>query len=107
MFSVNFVNFENMKIRGFKLRKNRRYNYTPRYIETKDMGSPFDMGSKIRKYRDTSNSTDLSQNWKDLRQSSRNRNNREVSSRLLVIILVLVVLVMMFFEFDFSMFFRS
>ena len=42
-----------MKIRLFKLPKNKRFNYTPRYYEGKEEGNPFEMGSRIRKDRET------------------------------------------------------
>ena len=33
----------------FKLRKNKRYNYTPRYFNGKDIGNPYDFDSKFAK----------------------------------------------------------
>ena len=38
-----------MKISLFKLKKNRRFNYTPRYYDGKELGNPYDFDSKFSK----------------------------------------------------------
>ena len=48
-----------MKVSIFKLKKNRRFNYTPRYFKGKDQGNLYDFDSKFPKYRDTYNKNDL------------------------------------------------
>ena len=50
-----------MKISLFKLKKNRRFNYTPRYYDGKELGNPYDFDSKFSKYRDTYNQNDNDQ----------------------------------------------
>ena len=42
-----------MKIKLFQLQKNKRFNYTPRYYEGKEQGNAFEMGSRIRRDRET------------------------------------------------------
>lgn len=93
-----------MKIKGFKLKKNKRFNYTPRYLESKDVGNPYDFDSKIKRYRETNNAGDFGSNWRDARESSRNRKNRGISLRLLIIILALVLIAFYFLDFDLSIF---
>ena len=93
-----------MKINVFKSRKNRRYNYTPRYYNGKDVGNPYDLSSKFEKYRDTTNGADIGAQWKEARNASRNRGNREINTRLIIIIAVLVLLTLYFFDFDLSYF---
>ncbi len=93
-----------MKINVFKSRKNRRYNYTPRYYDGKDVGNPYDLSSKFEKYRDTTNSVDIGAQWKEARSASRNRGNREINKRLIIIIVILVLLTLFFFDFDLSYF---
>jgi type VI protein secretion system component VasF len=93
-----------LKIKGFKLNKNKRFNYTPRYYEGKDVGNIYSFDSKFTKYRETTNSGDIGAQWKEARNASRNRGNREINTRLLIIIAVLVFLVLWFFDFDISFF---
>jgi hypothetical protein len=88
----------------FKLRKNRRYNYTPRYYKGKEGGNMYEFNSKFSKYRDTYNSNDLGQQWKELRMQMRTSKNRSLSLRLLSIILVLVFLALYILDFDLSLF---
>ena len=48
----------------FKLRKNRRYNYTPRYFDGKEVNNVYDFDSKFSKYRETYNRNDFDNNGK-------------------------------------------
>jgi len=93
-----------MKISLLKLRKNRRYNYTPRYYKGKEAGNPFDFDSKFSKYRDTFNKNDFGQQWQEARIKMRSRSNRGASSRLVIIILILVLIFLYVIDFDLSIF---
>ena len=93
-----------LKSNLFKLRKNRRYNYTPRHYNGKDQGNIYDFDSKFSKYRDTYNSNDFGQQWSEMRTQMRTRKNRSVSLRLLLIILALVFVCLYILDFDLSIF---
>jgi hypothetical protein len=93
-----------LKSNLFKLRKNRRYNYTPRYYKGKDQGNIYDFDSKFSKYRDTYNNNDFGQQWSEMRTQMRTRKNRSVSLRLLLIILSLVFVCLYILDFDLSIF---
>ena len=93
-----------MKISLLKLRKNRRYNYTPRYYNGKEAGNPYDFDSKFSKYRDTYNQNDFGQQWQEARMKMRTRSNRGVSSRLVIIIFVLILIFLYVIDFDLSRF---
>lgn len=93
-----------MKLSVFKLRKNRRFNYTPRYYEGKDTGNIYDFDSKFTKYRETANAIDFGSHWRAAREASRNRGNRGISKRLLIIIALLLLLFFYFIDFDLSIF---
>ena len=93
-----------MKISLFKLKKNRRYNYTPRYYDGKDGVNPYDFDSKFSKYRDTFNQNDFGRQWQDARLKMRTRSNQEISSRLVIIILILVLAFLFVIDFDLSLF---
>ena len=93
-----------MKISLFKLKKNRRYNYTPRYYDGKEGVNPYDFDSKFSKYRDTFNQNDFGRQWQDARLKMRTRSNQEISSRLVIIILILVLAFLFVLDFDLSLF---
>lgn len=93
-----------LKSNLFKLRKNRRYNYTPRYYKGKDDGNLYDFDSKFSKYRETYNQNDFGQQWKEARMQMRTRKNRAISLRLLLIILILVLAALYILDFDLSLF---
>jgi len=95
-----------LKSNLFKLRKNRRYNYTPRYYKGKDKGNLYEFDSKFSKYRDTYNNNDFGQQWKEARMQMRTRKNRSISLRLLLIILSLVMICLYILDFDLSIFMR-
>ncbi len=93
-----------LKSNLFKLRKNRRYNYTPRYYKGKEDGNMYEFDSKFSKYRDIYNTNDMGQQWKEARMQMRTRKNKSLSLRLLSIILVLFFLAFYILDFDLSLF---
>jgi len=93
-----------LKSNLFKLRKNRRYNYTPRYYQGKEEGNLYEFDSKFLKYRDTYNRNDFGQQWKETRMQMRTRKNRSVSLRLLLIIFALLFLSLYILDFDLTLF---
>tara|TARA_B100001175_G_scaffold290300_1_gene274657 strand:- start:568 stop:855 length:288 start_codon:yes stop_codon:yes gene_type:complete len=93
-----------MKISLFKLKKNRRYNYTPRYYSGKEDRNLYDFDSKFSKYRDTYNQNDFGQQWQDDRLKMRNHGNRGISIRLFIIILILVLAFLYVIDFDLFLF---
>ena len=88
----------------FKLKKNRRYNYTPRYYKGKEEGNLYEFDSKFAKYRNTYNSNDFGHQWKEARFQMRTRKNRSITLRLLLIILFLVFVCLYILDFDISIF---
>ena len=93
-----------LKSNLFKLRKNRRYNYTPRYYQGKEEGNLYEFDSKFSKYRDTYNRNDFGQQWKETRMQMRTRKNRSISLRLLLIIFALLFLSLYILDFDLTLF---
>ncbi len=88
----------------FKLRKNRRYNYTPRHFKGKDKGNIYEFESKFLKYRNIHNSNDFGHQWNEARIQMRTRKNHTISLRLLIIILALVLTCLYILDFDLSIF---
>ena len=91
----------------FRLRKNRRYNYTPRYFDGKEVNNVYDFDSKFSKYRETFNRNDFGQQWKSKRVEMRVHSNRQLSTRLIIIISLLIFLVLYILDFDLSIFIES
>lgn len=98
-FRFNFV-----RLSFSKQRKNRRFNYTPRYYKGKQSANPYAFGSTFEQYRDTPNANDFGAHWREARDLSRNRNNRTISPRLLLIIAVLILMALYVLDFDLSIF---
>ena len=93
-----------LKSNLLKLRKNRRYNYTPRYFKGKDKGNIYEFDNKFSKYRDTHNNNDFGYQWNEARVQMRTRKNHSISLRLLMIILILVLTCLYILDFDLSIF---
>lgn len=88
-----------------RTRKNKKFNYTPRYYEKEGEGSPFKIEYKFDKYRKTVGETNGLKNkfksaWQDIRESS----NRNVNIRVLIIIALLVLIFLYIIDFDLSIF---
>ena len=62
-----------LKSNLFKLNKNRRYNYTPRYYRGKEEGNLYEFDSRFSKYRNTFNSNDFGNQWQDARVQMRTK----------------------------------
>lgn len=93
-----------LKFHKFKLPKNTRYNYTPRYYKGKDIGNIYDFGSKFEKYRDTPNNVDFGAQWAEDRAASRTRGNREINRTVIYIALILLFIFLWIIDFDLSIF---
>lgn len=93
-----------MRINFYKLRKNTRYNYTPRYYKGKDSGNIYEFDSKFQKYKDATNSIDFGSQWAEARTSSRTHGNRKINKRVVYIIIILLFICLWILDFDLSIF---
>ena len=99
-----------MKINFFKLKRNQRYNYTPRYYKGKDeVNDPsgiyrFNFDSRFSKYRQSYNNNDFCQRWGEERKKMRVFSNRYFSIRLVVIIVLLTLIFLYIIDFDLEIF---
>ena len=91
----------------FKKKKNRRFNYTPRYYLGKSEGNIYDFDSKFYRYRETFNANDYREKWDIERLKMRTRKNRNISIRLLLIILLLTFISFYILDFDISIFYTK
>ena len=99
------INCFKLKVNLFKLNKNKRFNYNPRYIKDKSLENIYDFESVYEKQRKYRSSHDLSYLWKEDRYAYRTRSNSVFSKTLLIIILCLVFLFLFIIDFDLSIFY--
>lgn len=92
------------KIKTFKLRKNSRYNYTPRYYNGKNEDNIYDFDSRFAKFKNTPNQINFGSHWAKAREESRNRGNRSLNKRVILIAAFLIFLFLWFIDFDLSIF---
>ena len=91
-----------------KLRKNRKYNYTPRYYDDKGEGSPFKMQPKLDKYRTTINAPrGLKGKFSNAMADIRSAGDRNLKLRMLIIIVILILLFLYIIDFDLSIFYSK
>ena len=92
----------------FKLRKNKRYSYTPRYYKNDGEGSPFEMKHKFDEYRSTvGGNKNVIQKFKSAWGEYVNDSDKQVNRRILYIVLILVFLFLWFMDFNLSALFNS
>ena len=86
----------------FKLRKNKKFNYEPRFY--KGDSSPFEIKHKFDDQRVTIQKTNLKGKFKNALNDVKN-SDRQTNRRIGIILLILVFVVLWFIDFDLSIFF--
>ena len=90
-----------------KLRKNKKFNYTPRHYDDNGEGSPYQMKHKFDSYRKTVDSSGglkgkFVRAWDDFQGNP----DKQVNRRVLIIVAVLVLVFLFIIDFDLSIFFK-
>ncbi len=88
----------------FKLRKNKRYNYTPRYYKGKEGINFYDLDSKFNTYSEAYNKNDFGHSWNEARMKMRTKSNRSITPTLIIIILFLLFCFLYVIDFDIKIF---
>ncbi|MCK5400848.1 MAG: riboflavin synthase subunit beta [Flavobacteriaceae bacterium] len=92
----------------FKLRKNKRFNYTPRHFDDKGEGNPFEIKHKFDDYRKTVGSNSgIKSKFKNAFNELKESPDREVNIRILIIIAILLLIFLFIIDFDLSIFFSK
>ena len=91
-----------------KTRKNKKFDYEPRYFKHDGEGSPYQIRHRFDEHRSTVGDTSGLKNkvksaLADLRRSS----DRNTSRRLVIIVAVLVFLFLLLIDFDLSIFYQG
>lgn len=90
----------------FKLRKNKKFNYTPRFYKGNEDGkSPFEIKHKFDDYRKTIGPNGLKSKFTNVIEDLKDKPDRLANRRILIIIIIFLVLFLFIIEFDLSIFF--
>ena len=91
-----------------KTRKNKKFNYTPRYFDDKGEGNPFEIKHKFDEYRKTVGSNKgLKTKFNDALDDLKNNPDSRVNRRVLIIVIVLILIFLFIIDFDLSIFFSK
>ncbi|SDL42072.1 riboflavin synthase subunit beta [Kriegella aquimaris] len=89
-----------------KLRKNKSFNYSPRYYDDKGEGSPYKLEHRFDKFRSTAHTTrGLKNKINNAVDDMKVVGDRNLKIRMLVIIAVLVLIFLYIIDFELSIFF--
>ncbi len=92
----------------FKLRKNKKFSYTPRHFHDKGEGNPFQIKHKFDDYRKTIGpNTGLKTKFKNAFADFKDSQDQGTTKRILIIIVVLVLVFLYIIDFDLSIFFSN
>ena len=90
----------------FKLKKNKRFSYTPRFY--KGEGSPYEIKHKFDEHRTTVGpSKGLKGKFNDAIDDYKHNHDDNANRRVLIIIGVLLILFLILIEFDLTIFFSG
>jgi len=89
-----------------RLRRNKKFEYAPRYFDDKGKGSPFKIEPKLDKYRTTLNAPrGLKGKVGNALADARRKGDRNLKIRMGIILSILVLIVLYILDFDLSIFF--
>ena len=89
-----------------KTRKNKKYDYTPRYY--KGEGSPYELKHKFDEFRTTVGSNKgLKTKFNNALDDYKNNPDQLANKRVLIIIGVLILIFLFIIDFDLSIFFSK
>ncbi|GAA4813479.1 riboflavin synthase subunit beta [Litoribaculum gwangyangense] len=90
-----------------KLRKNKKFNYTPRYFDDKGEGNPFEIKHKFDEFRKTvGGNKGLKTKFNEAIEDYKNPDEA-ANRRILIILAVLVLIFLFIIDFDLTIFFSK
>lgn len=89
-----------------RLRRNKKFEYSPRYFDDKGKGSPFKIEPKFDKFRSTVDAPrGLKGKFGNAMADARRKGDRNLKIRMAIILAVLALIVLYILDFDLSIFF--
>ncbi|SHI98480.1 hypothetical protein SAMN04488096_106206 [Mesonia phycicola] len=91
-----------------KTRKNKQFNYNPRYFDDKGEGNPYKIESKFDKYRKTvGDSQGFVSRFKNAFAELKDKSDRDSNRRIIYIVAILILVFLFIIDFDLSIFFQN
>lgn len=91
-----------------KLRKNKKFSYSPRYFDDKGEGNPYEIKHKFDNFRTTiGNNNGLKTKFNNAIHDLKANPNKEANKRILIIIAILIFIFLCIIGFDLSIFFSK
>lgn len=88
------------------LRKNKKYDYKPRYYDNKGKSYPYKIEHQLDQFRTTAEITrGLKGKLKNAMNDFRSKADRNLRMRMVIIISILVLIFLYIIDFDLSIFF--
>ena len=90
-----------------KLRKNKKFSYTPRYFDDKGEGNPYEIKHKFDEFRKTVGSNKgLKTKFNEAIDDYKNQD-KDATRRILIIVGILILVFLFIIDFDLSIFFSK
>ena len=90
----------------FKLNRNRKFNYKPRYLKEKNEPIDYIIDSRIRSSRENFNTNNRGSFWNQERIRKRIKENRSFNKVFITILFLLFFIFFYIIDFDFSIFIK-
>ena len=90
-----------------RLRKNKKYDYKPRFYNDKGEGSPFKIERKLDKFRTVGSARGLKGKFNNAMSDLKRSGDPFLKIRMLIIIAILVFIFLYIIDFDLSIFFEG
>ncbi|MFD1615048.1 riboflavin synthase subunit beta [Gelatiniphilus marinus] len=87
-----------------KLRKNKKFSYTPRYFDDKGEGNPFEIKHKFDEHRKTIGNNGFKTKLNNALEDYKNPD-KKANKRVLIIVAILILVFLFIIDFDLSIFF--
>ncbi|MDO1514239.1 riboflavin synthase subunit beta [Maribacter confluentis] len=89
-----------------RLRKNRQFEYNPRYYDNKDKANPYKIEPKFDQFRSTlQTSRGLKNKINSALEDTKRKGDRNIKIRMAVILAVLILIFLYIIDFELSIFF--
>ena len=91
----------------FKAKKNKKFNYSPRYYQSEKEGSPFEIENRFDKYRKATaagNSGNLKQKFHLAMDDLKNNPDDKANKTVIIIALILILIFLALIGFDLTVF---
>lgn len=107
------MNLSNFEIMGMlskitKLRRNRQFEYNPRYYKGDGSGNPFKIEPKFDQFRSTlHNQRGLKNKFSNAFKDAKRQGDRNLKIRMVVITAILIFIALYILDFDLSIFYSK